>query len=196
MKSWRKSLKLLTVYFQTHYPLEMNLGSLGLLKGLVNIITNSNMGWRANESHDRGIQEEFKVPSPILNSMYRPSYMKSTDEEISNDIEIWEINDKAQLVDNPKMCHFYINVTRNFTTTIQEYSKLLQNHILLTVVDNTEYSPSSTESTPISIDMTAENNQHIIKINSQLSFHGINQFLKYDTEVSTQYLQSLITVII
>lgn len=142
--------------------------------------------------HDHGIQEEFKVPSPILNSMYRPSYMKSSDKEISNDIEIWEINDKAQLVDNPKMCHFYINVTRNFTTTIQEYSKLLQNHILLTVVDNTEYSPSSTESTPISIDMTAENNQHIIKINSQLSFHGINQFLKYDTEVSTQYLQSLI----
>ena len=144
------------------------------------------------EPQDHGIQNEFKIPSPILNSMYRSSYLKSSDEEISNDIELWEINDKTQLVDNPKLCHFYINVTRNFTTTIQEYSKLLQNHILLTVVDNTEYSPSSTESTPISIDMKADNNQHIIKINSQLSFHGIDQFLKYDTEVSTQYFQSLI----
>jgi len=143
-------------------------------------------------THIHDIQNEFKVPSPILNSMYRPSYMKTSSADISNDIELWEINDKTELIDNPKLCHFYINVTSNFTSTIKKYSKSLQNHILLTVVDNTEYSPSSTEATPISINITAENSQHIIKINSNLSFNGINEFLEYDTKVSTQYFQSLI----
>lgn len=143
-------------------------------------------------THSQDIQKEFKVPSPILNSMFRPTYMKASNEDVSNDIELWEINDKTKLVDNPKLCHFYINVTSNFTNTIQGYSKSLQNHILLTVVDNTEYSPSSTEATPISVNITAENSQHIIKINSNLSFNGIKEFLEYDTKVSTQYFQSLI----
>lgn len=137
-------------------------------------------------------KNELQVPSPILSSIYRPSYMKSPSSETQNEIELWEINDKVKLVENPSLCHIYINVTRNLTNTIYQYSKELQNHILLTVVDNDEYSPSSTESTPRSLNETNESKQYIIKINSELSFQGINQFLKYDTEASSQYFQSLI----
>lgn len=142
---------------------------------------------RKNPSNTR-----FRTLSPILSSVYRPSYMKPSPESVCNDIELWEINDKTKIHENPKFCHFYINVTKDLTSTMHEYSKLLQNSVLLTVIDNTEYSPKSTESTPLSFKTSNDSIQHMVKLNSQLSYKGISQFLEYDTSVSTQFFESQI----
>lgn len=150
------------------------------------------------ESQENGIKEEensafhiYKVKSPILSSIYRSSYTETLDgtkPNVSNEIEIIELNNIEEVND----LDFIINVTNSLSATLSNQSKpkSIQNKTLLTIVDNPEYSPSSIESSPVTFDIHNFEN-HIIKVNSQLANSGTVDFLKYDTKVSDEFIDSI-----
>lgn len=125
----------------------------------------------------------YKIPSPILSGIYRQNYSKlSVDNR--NSIKITEINNDVDL----NNYHFLINITPDLHfNSLPDY---ISSKVLFTIIDNTEYSPISSESTPTSILINGSNN-HIIKINSQLAYNGIQKFLTLDTKASSEFINSL-----
>lgn len=133
---------------------------------------------------------EFIIPSPILSSEYRPSYSKAFDSETmidadKNNIELVEINSE------PIDCHFYVNVTSDVTNASTNLDPQFAKKIVLTIIDNSDFTPSSTEDSAVSFTNTSIAN-HVIKVDSNLCLEGIEQFLELDVKAGTQLVDSLI----
>lgn len=148
-------------------------------------------------SPDNNLTTTYRIPSPILSARYRASFTNAFHKEIlpaeKNNIEIVELNNKTQGISED--FHLFVNVSSNISNALNNFSKsALENQIVLTVIDNKDVSPSSTEESPITFDDTlkSSNNHHMIKINSALYYEGIVNFLKYDAKAGSQFVDSLI----
>ncbi|CAH6719341.1 hypothetical protein CLIB1444_02S06282 [[Candida] jaroonii] len=130
----------------------------------------------------------YKIPSPILSSLTRPSYMTPKTNITPNDVILYEINDLSSF-DRFNHCHFFIYITDNITT-IKKLPSSINDRILLTIIDNSDFTPTSSESTPIPI--KNDSTERIVKVNTEISYKGIVEFLKYDTKASNNYLESLV----
>ncbi|KAI5951742.1 hypothetical protein KGF54_004817 [Candida jiufengensis] len=129
----------------------------------------------------------FELPSPILSGIYRTRYGKEPD-LTQNDLIIEEI-DPQQHLESIDDFTYFIYVTNQFNTSISNLPEGLKNRIFLKVIDNVEYSPKSSESTPISLDTSIHT--HIIKIDSNLAYKGITNFMLNDVKATDSYLNSL-----
>ncbi|KAF3991729.1 hypothetical protein FT663_02602 [Candidozyma haemuli var. vulneris] len=136
---------------------------------------------------------KYDVPSPILSPELRRTYPEIFEASTSapNGLSILEINresDVHKLTDN---CQFFIYVTSEFSTLMDNLPRHVQKKIMLTIIDNKEFSPSSAESTPVTFERSNNVTHHSIKINSKQAYEGIQLFLKEDTKAATEYFDSL-----
>ncbi|ODV79637.1 uncharacterized protein CANTADRAFT_48457 [Suhomyces tanzawaensis NRRL Y-17324] len=143
------------------------------------------------ENQEKG-EDLYGVQSPLLNAAIRPSFSESLQLIRSYDdsnIVLTEIQELDQL--NASEYHYLINVATELEQLISSpYPKDIQSKILLNIIDNTEYSPFSSESTPVTFD-TVNVQSHTIKIDSNLVYNGIEEFLKFDTKAGTVYIDSI-----
>lgn len=136
---------------------------------------------------------KLTVQSPVLSADYRsvfPEVFEPLESKLNNLI-LLEINrdgDIAKLVD---VCHFYIYVTREFSTLMDSMPRHVQKKILLTVVDNSEYSPLSSEISPVTFDMNFNVTHHAVKINSTQMVQGVHDFLSQGTKAGAEYFDFL-----
>lgn len=133
----------------------------------------------------------FAVPSPILSKDHRQVFGDLFAPLPQNDLCLLEFPDLSVASKVAPACHFLIFVANQIPSAVEALPMETQDKILLTIVDNTEYSPSSVESSPVSFDQDFKILHHTIKINSDLAMSGIDKFLKFDTQASTQYFESL-----
>lgn len=149
----------------------------------------SNICFKYGEEYAQNLESAVTcIPSPILSSIYRPSYMKMKD-SIPNDIELWEINDATSLNENPDLCHFYVYLVKDMTNALK-FPSSIEQKIVCTVVDNQEFSPHSTENSKPEFDL-GTSDSHLLKIDSTRLYDGITNFYKYDTKASNNYFDSL-----
>lgn len=142
----------------------------------------------ASEADIDVISNIYRIPSPVLNSSTRPKYMNPNTTITLNDLVFYEINDMNRF-DKYHSCHFFIYVTNKITSPIR-LPDSVADKILLTVIDNNDFTPSSSESTPVPVKY--DGSSQIIKINTEMSYQGIEDFLINDTNASNNYLQSLV----
>lgn len=133
-----------------------------------------------------------QVPSPILSGEHRSKFLEvlGHSDSPANDIILVEINEAA---DAPKLldvCHFYICITNEFASIMDSVSRSIQKKILLTVVDNKEYSPRSNELTEAKFTEEALAH-HVIKVDSNKLARGIEDFYEYDVKASSEYFELL-----
>lgn len=133
----------------------------------------------------------FAVPSPILSKDHRQVFGDLFPPLPQNDLCLLEFPDFSEAAKHAPACHFLIYVTNQIPTGVESLPLAAQDKVLLTVVDNTEYSPSSVESSSVSFDQKFNILNHTVKINSELAMSGIDQFLKFDTQASSQYFDAL-----
>ena len=107
---------------------------------------------------------QYGIPSPILSANYRNTFGANMDSPTN--LIIKEISDVTEVEEYA----FLISVSNSLGNP--DYPSTIRNKILLNVIDNQEFTPLSTESTPVSFKNEASN--HIIKINTQLAFEGIS----------------------
>ncbi|KAG7664674.1 uncharacterized protein J8A68_001770 [[Candida] subhashii] len=128
----------------------------------------------------------YKIPSPILSGLYRSSFKETPKEtEFPNDIIIDEIIDHSSI--DIFNYTFLINIKNQIST--QDYPTEIQNKILLNVIDNKEYTPSSTENSPVTF--KNQSHSHIIKLNSTLAYDGITDFIENDVAASSRYFDHM-----
>lgn len=137
--------------------------------------------------------DKYNVPSPMLSLELRRTYPEVFEplETAPNGLAIIEINrgnDVHKLTDN---CHFFIYVTSEFSTLMDNLPRHVQKKIMLTIIDNNEFSPLSAELTPVTFERSNNITHHSIKINSNQIYNGIELFLKEDTKAATEYFDSL-----
>lgn len=133
-------------------------------------------------------QNRYSIPAPVLGSVSRPSYMIPNTSVTLNDVVLYEINN-LETFTNFHTCHFFVYVTDKITSTIK-LPETIGDRILVTVIDNNNFTPSSSESSPFPD--RQDGTVRIIKIDSEKSFSGITDFLINDTKASNNYLQSLV----
>ncbi|KAG2736363.1 hypothetical protein G9P44_000453 [Scheffersomyces stipitis] len=134
----------------------------------------------------------YSIPSPILSGQYRPSYASIESETSSptavlNNIEIHEVNDLEQI--DVEKYHFIITVTNDLSKTINA-SDSSNRKKLLTVIDNSEWTPSSTESTAVSFGQSKDFHSHAIKIDSNVAFQGIKLLLQNGAKAGGEYFDA------
>lgn len=134
------------------------------------------------------INHNYRLPIPVLKASTRPSYMNQNSAITQSDIEIYEINN-IETFDNFNTCHFFVYISEELTSP-RRLPELVADRILMTIIDNSDFTPSSSESTPIIL--KRDGSSHIIKINSDTSFRGIMDFLDNDIEALSNYLKSLV----
>lgn len=142
------------------------------------------------ESFTRSIQQ-YKVPSPLLWGETRSKFNNillplST---VANDVMFLEINKPEEVAKLIDVCHFYIYVAADLSNSKGTLPKQIQKKILLTVVDNAEFTPKSTELTPVTFRLEVA--QHVVKINSSKLDLGIKYFYDFDVEGASKYFDSL-----
>lgn len=133
---------------------------------------------------ERQPDNTYKIPSPILSSIYRPNYWPNF-VDVVNPIQLTEIN---QPLNNYDDFHFLIHVSQDLN--MADLPESILSKVLFSVIDNTEYSPPSSESTPVTYSIN-ETNNHIVKINSRLAYDGIGKFLALDTLASDEFIISI-----
>lgn len=134
---------------------------------------------------------ELAVPSPLLCGETRAKYLEAIPQldSVPNNVLFLEINKPDEVLKLIEICHFYIYVSADLSNLMDALPKQIQKKILLTVVDNTEFTPRSTEATPIVF--RPEVAQHVVKINSLTLLNGIEHFFKYDVQGASTYFDSL-----
>lgn len=142
------------------------------------------------ESFRRSIKQ-YKVPSPILLGDRRSSYADALCELNStpNNVLFLEINKPEEVSKLIEICHFYIYVTADLSNSKEALPKQIQKKILLTVVDNSEFTPRSTENTAVTF--RNELAHHVVKINSLALEEGVEYFYKYDVQGASTYFDLL-----
>lgn len=133
----------------------------------------------------------FAVPSPILSKDHRPVFGNLFASLPQNDLIILEFPDLSVATKIAPSCLFLVYVTDQISSDITKLPTATQDKILLTLIDNTEYSPVSVESSSVSFDQHFQILRHTVKVNSTLAMGGIEEFLKFDTQASSQYFDSL-----
>lgn len=108
---------------------------------------------------------------------------------VANDVLLLEINKPDEVAKLIDVCHFYIYVAADLSNSKCTLPKQIQKKILITVVDNAEFTPKSTELTPVAF--RQEVAQHVVKINSARLDLGIQYFYKHDVEGASNYFDSL-----
>lgn len=134
---------------------------------------------------------EFHVPCPLLLGGTRAKFSDAIPElnSVPNNVLFLEINKPEEVLKLIEICHFYIYVSADLSTLMDALPKQIQKKILLTVVDNTEFTPRSTEATRVVF--RPEVAQHVVKINSSALLNGIQHFYKYDVQGASTYFESL-----
>ncbi|EMG51111.1 hypothetical protein SBY92_001907 [Candida maltosa Xu316] len=125
---------------------------------------------------------QFGIPSPILAGSYRNKFNQADDQP--NDLVIEEVSDLADVTGYT----YLVNVS-NQLSTLDHYPRTTQSKILLNIIDNTEFTPKSFESTPVTFENSSKS--HLIKINSQLAFTGIASFLEKDVAASDVFIDNM-----
>ncbi|KAI5957505.1 hypothetical protein KGF57_003199 [Candida theae] len=131
---------------------------------------------------------EYQIPSPVLNGFYRNTFHKEAP-ETPNDLIIEEFEDAAELERRISDLVYVVYVTHRFNYVSADLPSIVRDRLLLQVIDNTEYSPMSTESAPLSLEEGIQT--HLIKINSKLAYEGIVQFMERDVHAADEYIDSM-----
>lgn len=159
-------------------------------------ITNRNRQTNHRFTHGSAFATEgdnFKVPSPILSAIYRLPYTQAlqhfgeTVPAESNDMELIEINSSGNVDVN--LIHVFIYVVSDITHAASAVPYFLKDQIVITVIDSDGFTPSSTDATTLTLDIT--NSNHLTKVNSRLYYKAINGFLK-DPQTGTQFVDGLV----
>lgn len=143
------------------------------------------------ESFRRSIVR-YSVPSPVLSGVTRSKFSSifpPNETPAENNIVFLEINKAEEVLKLIEVCHFYIYVTADLSLSKNTLPNHIQKKILLTVVDNTEFTPKSTEITPVVF--RPDLSQHVVKINSVKLHQGIKYFYQYDVQGASQYFDSV-----
>lgn len=109
----------------------------------------------------------IRVSLPVLSAKFRPHFLTQSLLP-ENDIEIYEL---ADLGTQASRCHALISVTDELNSENQVSDPSIKNRIILTIIDNKDYSPHSTESTPPTFHPTLTRSI-TIKVNSVLAHDG------------------------
>lgn len=131
---------------------------------------------------------EYRIPSPILSGLYRNTFKREAP-DVANDLIIEEYENAAQLEKAVDECTYVVYVTPQFNYVTTSLPSSIKDRLLLQVIDNTEYSPVSTELSPLSIEDGIQT--HLIKINSNLAYNGIVQFIQRDVHAADEYIESM-----
>lgn len=131
--------------------------------------------------------------SPVLSAELRQTYPQVFPELSSkpNDLILVEVNRDADVSKLVDVCHFFIYITGEFSTLMDTMPRHVQKKILLTVVDNSEYSPLSSELSAVTFDTNQNVTHHAVKINSQKLVDGTHKYLDQGTKAGSEYFQSL-----
>lgn len=131
----------------------------------------------------------YKIPSPILSEVYRPAFMKHDGHE-SIRMTLKELNGH-NLEPHASSCQFLIYVTDDILKGTQLLPKFLKDNTMLTVVDNEDYTPASSENSDDAFSQTKNIENRIMKVNSYLSYFGIKKLLDQGTSAGSLYFDSL-----
>lgn len=136
---------------------------------------------------------KLSAQSPILSADHRPTYPQALthSESKPNDLILLEVNREADVSKLVDVCHFFIYVTGEFSTLMDMMPRYVQKKILLTVVDNLEYSPLSSESSPVTFDTKQNVTHHAVKINSTKLLQSTHDYLEQGTRAGSAYFESL-----
>ncbi|CAK9440447.1 uncharacterized protein LODBEIA_P45470 [Lodderomyces beijingensis] len=133
-------------------------------------------------------RRDFKVPSPILSGVYRSRYGDLSDTS-QNDIVLVEEVDPRNLGSTVEEFTYFVYVTNRFESASSSLPQAVRDRILVEVIDNVEYSPASTESTPLTIDKSLRT--HVVKIDSEKALEGILAFLKDDVKATDLFIDNM-----
>ena len=131
---------------------------------------------------------ECQIPSPLLSGLYRNTFHNEPP-KTPNDLIIEEFDNFTQLENRIGDYMYVIYVTHQFYDISSNLPAPLKDRLLLQVIDNTEYSPANTELSPLSIEAGIQT--HLIKINSNLAYDGIVQFIERDVHAADEYMESM-----
>ncbi|KAI3402400.2 hypothetical protein KGF56_004808 [Candida oxycetoniae] len=138
---------------------------------------------------------QFKIPSPVLSGIRRTVYDSdgrgNNANAPQNDLILEELDSELDL--NTKSLDdftFLLYVTNQFESSTSNLPLSLQNKLLLQIIDNVEYTPSSTSSSPLALDTKIHT--HVVKINSQMAYEGIRAFIEKDVEATDVLIDNLI----
>ncbi|KAM9899949.1 hypothetical protein OXX79_005424 [Metschnikowia pulcherrima] len=133
----------------------------------------------------------LKIASPVLDAETRPKYREAlpNSESECNFLEIVEVNKNDDIEKVADVCSFYIYVTPDLSVS-SSLPRHVQSKILLTIVDNQEYTPRSIETTPVSF-LGDGVSSHVIKIDSNVLAKGIDLLYEHDTKAASQFFESI-----
>lgn len=143
----------------------------------------------SNKATNHSSYKSYKIPSPILSEIYRPAFMKHDGHEAVN-MTLKELNGH-DLESHASSCQFLIYVTDDILKGTQLLPKFLKDNTMLTVVDNEDYTPSSSENSDDAFSQTKDIENRIMKVNSYLSYFGIKKLLDQGTSAGSVYFDSL-----
>lgn len=133
------------------------------------------------------------VGTPLLCGERRPEFpdVFPPHSTKANDIVLVEINTDADVPKLVDVCHFYIYVTSEFSTLMDSMPRHVQKKILLTVVDNSEYLPISSETTPVTFDLASHVQHHAIKIDSAKMVQGVDALINNGAIAGSSYFDGI-----
>lgn len=131
--------------------------------------------------------------SPILSADYRSEFggvFEPIDSK-PNDLVFLEINNDDDVLNLVDSCHFFIYVSSELSTLMDAIPRQIQKKILVAAVDNPEYSPLSSESSPVTFDMNNNVTHHGVKIDSIKMVQGVHGYLARGSKAGSEYFDDL-----
>lgn len=134
---------------------------------------------------------EYNVPAPVLSGEQRPQYgdVLQPPQTAANDVALLEINSPDEVAKMAELCHFFVYVTADPSSLKDALPKAIQKKILLTVVDNSEYTPRSAEHTAVAI--RSDLMQHIVKTDSACLLRGISELYQRGIDGASTYFEAV-----
>lgn len=134
----------------------------------------------------------YEVPSPVLDGESRQAFRDVLPplDSTPNNLQLLEINHMPDIAKLVGVCLFYIYVTCDVSSLLDALPKAVQKKILLTVVDNPEFTPRSTEASRVSFLSSTETSRHVIKVDSLALSQGIADFYKNGAQAGAKYFEA------
>ncbi|RKP29559.1 hypothetical protein METBISCDRAFT_28146 [Metschnikowia bicuspidata] len=134
---------------------------------------------------------EYNVPAPVLSGEQRPQYgdVLQPPQTAANDVALLEINSPDEVAKVAELCHFFVYVTADLSSLKDALPKAIQKKILLTVVDNSEYTPRSAEHTAVAIQ--SDLMQHVVKTDSACLLRGISELYQRGIDGASTYFEAV-----
>lgn len=115
---------------------------------------------------------------PMLSALYRQRFEQVfPPAPTTNNVAFLEINKHDDVLKLTDTCHFFVYVTKEFSSMMETMHRHVQKKVLLTIVDNGEFSPLSLETTPATFDTGHQMTHHALKVDSQRVYNGICSFI-------------------